>query len=132
MQIDNGYLGREVNCDGTVTVKFSCSIQNVGGEIETTYKLNAYITCDGGLSFKTIAWEALKDNINYTSWHNGVKISCLGAFPVFPEEVIDMCRFAVTFDGTEYDRFVENGNVRLLLLYSGGTDEKNMNVKLLR
>jgi hypothetical protein len=89
-------------------------------------------TCDGGLSFKTIAWEALKDNINYTSWHNGVKISCLGAFPVFPEEVIDMCRFAVTFDGTEYDRFVENGNVRLLLLYSGGTDEKNMNVKLLR
>jgi hypothetical protein len=43
-----------------------------------------------------------------------------------------MCRFAVTFDGTEYDRFVENGNVRLLLLYSGGTDEKNMNVKLLR
>lgn len=132
LRIDNGYLGREVNRDGTVTVKFSCSIQNVGREIETTYKLNAYITCDGGLSFKTIAWEALKDNINYTSWHNGVKISCLGAFPVFPEEVIDMCRFTVTFDNTEYDRFVENGNVRLLLLYSGGTDEKNMNVKLLR
>lgn len=132
LQVDNAYWGREVNRDGTVTAKFSCSIQNVGKEIETIYKLNAYIMCDGGLSFKNIQWEALKDNINHTSWHNGVKISCLGSFPVFPEEIIDMCRFSITFDGAEYDRFMKNGNLRLLLLYSGGSDEKNIHVKQFR
>lgn len=102
---------------------FAATVGNNGKEIEKDFKLNIYLTADNGLSFHDISWDAVKDNVNYTMWNNGVKISALSNMPVYPDESIDIARFSIRVEATKCDAFIEHTKVRILLLFNGGSEE---------
>jgi len=108
---------------------FAATVGNNGKEIEKDFKLNIYLTAENGLSFHDISWDAVKDNVNYTLWKNGVKISAISNMPIYPEESVDIARFNLRVDATKYDTFIEHTKVRLLLLFNGGSDEINTTIK---
>ena len=109
--------------------RFAASVGNKGKEIEKDYKLNIYLTADNGLSFQNINWSPKEDNVNHSIWGNGVKISALGNMPLYPGERADIARFSFEIDTSKYDAFIENTKVRIVLLFSGGSDEINTTIK---
>ena len=110
---------------------FAATVGNNGKDIEKDFKLNIYLTAENGLSFHDISWDAVKDNVNYTMWDNGIKISALSNMPVYPDESIDIARFSIRVDATKYDAFIEHTKVRILLLFNGGSDEIITTIKKL-
>ena len=114
--------------DDKCVLEFNASIENIGTEVETLYKLNIYLTDESKLKFYDLSWEPTKDNMNYSLWHNGLKISAIGSAPLFPDETIDIARFSMSIEKEKYQALVANTKVRVLLLYTGGYDEKTISL----
>lgn len=114
--------------DDNCVLEFNASIENIGTEVETLYKLNIYLTDESKLKFYDLSWEPTKDNMNYSLWLNGLKISAIGSAPLFPDETIDIARFSMSIEKEKYQALVANTKVRVLLLYTGGNDEKTISL----
>ena len=119
-----------VNNRGVVVYDFMSQIQNISETVETTYKLNLYIT--GDISYIDYGRYRAEDKIECTELDtNRLKISILGSMPIFPHEAIDMPNVKLIIPERYEKDFRQNIDLEVVLYYTNGSDEKFYSTKTL-
>lgn len=124
-----GYILYEQDSnDEVIKYHFEAQIWNDSNVISTVYKLNCYIV--NFITFDKISWEAFKEDINYTILDRSrLKISALGKHPLFPNESVDLLRFAIEIPKKNVNAFVNEATIELLLMFGNKTDKLSFSVK---
>ena len=132
LQITTYYLVfREESLDNEMlSFSYGVGIKNVGNQVERFFKVNTFIEVPkeilGSINLK---WDAIKESINYAIEDGLVVVSGVGRAPIFPEEKIDLCRLDFELRPEDAQRFIEETSFRVVLHFTGGSDELKFSVK---
>lgn len=106
---------------------FEVAIYNDGDISEDNYKLN--VIFENFKSDLQISWDLPKTGYEYTILDKGlVKISANSNMPIFPGETLNVIRFTLEFP-KKRKIYLLDVNLRMVLLYSNGTDEMKSDLK---
>jgi len=123
LQIDGCCFHYTENPD---TISFIATVSNRSNVVEPIYKLNVYLSGAMIDNFEnmSISWNPLEEKLHKTIKFKKIKLTAVGDNPIFPDEGIDLCHFAISSKSGFSDNILMNTKIELVIFTEKGEPDQ--------